>query len=223
MFPTIPDYEPTRPEKTDSEIVVNCVWNTAKCNWPLLMVLKKILARTEKKVIFQFLPSMIPMRMNSFLPFKRDIESEVGPENVRVLPSQRQTYMQALETGDFSIDSYPFGGFTGVVDALHLGKPMITWQGDRCYNISASRLMRKTGFGELVATNEEEYIEKICKLIEDDDYRKDLSARIQELDLEQALFDPKEIDYFVKAIDYLIENHESLQRQDSREPILISP
>jgi len=223
VFPTIPSYQPTHPEKSDSEIVVNCVWNTAKCNWPLLMTLTKILDRTDRKVIFQFLPSMVPMRMNSYLAFKRDIESEVGPENVRVVPTHRDTYMQALEKGDFSIDSYPFGGFTSIVDALHVGKPMVTWQGNRAYNISASRLMRKAGLDELVATSEDEYVEKICRLIQDDEYRRQLAERIEKLDLQEALFDPKETEYFVKAIDYLMENHESLQAQETRAPIVISP
>ncbi len=223
VFPTIPSYQPTRPHRPTSQIVINCVWNTGKCNWPMLMILKKILREAGKKVLFQFLPTVPSLPLNGFVPYKMDVESEMGIENVCVLATKLDGYMSALETGHFSIDSYPFGSFTGVVDALHVGIPMVTWEGNRAYNRSAARLNRKAGLEELIAHNEDEYVEKTCRLIEDDEYRNALYARIRALDLKQALFDPKEVDYFVKAIDYLIENHEELQRDNSREPILISP
>ena len=221
VFPTIPSYQPTRPPRPTSQIVINCVWSSGKCNWPMMMILKKILKQTKRKVLFQFLPYPHSLRMNGFIPYKNDIVSEMGAEYVRVLTTTFDEYMQALETAHFSIDSYPFGSFTGVVDALHVGIPMVTWEGERAYNRSASRLNRKAGLEELIAHSEDEYVEKICRLIEDDEYRNGLYARIGALDLKEALFDPKEVDYFVKAIDCLIENHEALQRDTSREPIMI--
>ncbi|MHC4294444.1 MAG: tetratricopeptide repeat protein [Planctomycetota bacterium] len=223
VFPTIPEYQTAGPARSDLEIVVNCAWTGAKCHWSMLMVLKKILKQIRKKTVFQFLPTIEAMWMNGFIQYKRDMESTVGSQNLRVLATQGDSYMQALETGHFSIDSYPFGAFTCVVDALHVGIPMVTWEGGRAYNMSASRLMRKAGLDELVATNEDEYIARVCRLIEDDAYRNELYERIRGLDLKTALFDPKEIDYFVKAIDYLIENHETLKNDPSREPIVISP
>jgi hypothetical protein len=223
VFPAIPEYQAAGPTRSDSEIVINCVWTGAKCHFSMLTILKKILKQVRKKTVFQFLPAMEAMQMNGYIPYKRDIESAVGARNVRVQATESDTYRQALETGHFSIDSYPFGAFTGVVEALHVGLPTVTWEGGRAYNMSASRLMRKVGLDELVATNEEEYIAKVCRLIEDDAYRNELYGRIRGLDLKTALFDPKEIDYFVKGIDYLIENHETLKNDTSREPIIISP
>ena len=159
--------------------------------------------------------------MNNYLIFKREIESEMGPGNAVVRFAFGDTYMQGLEQGDFSIDAYPFGGFTGIVDALHVGKPIITWEGDRCYNMSASRLLKKAGLDELVATSEEEYIAKACRLADDEAYRADLVSRIRDLDLYEMMFDPREADYFKQAIDYVITNHETLRQDTSREPIII--
>ncbi|GAH06199.1 unnamed protein product, partial [marine sediment metagenome] len=42
VFPTIPSYQPTRPTRPTSQIVINCVWNTGKCNWLMFVTLKKI-------------------------------------------------------------------------------------------------------------------------------------------------------------------------------------
>ncbi len=223
VYPAIPEYCPQRQVRGDSEIIVNCVWNGAKCNFRMILILKRILRKIRKKFVFQFLQAMLPLQINAFIAYKRDIQEQLGPQNVRVLATRDDSYREALEMGHFSIDSYPFGSFTGVVDALHVGIPTVTWEGDRAYNRSASRLNRKAGLEELIAHNEDEYVEIICRVIEDDEYRNELYDRIRDLDLKEALFDPKEVDYFVKAIDYLIENHEELQRDTSREPILISP
>jgi predicted O-linked N-acetylglucosamine transferase (SPINDLY family) len=132
-----------------------------------------------------------------------------------------EDFMLAMEDGDFSLDSHPFGGYNMVIDSVFLGKPMVTFEGTRIYNRCSSALMRKIGMEELIAHNEEEYVAKALRLVEDDDYRQSLSQRLCETDLRKTVFDTDEPQYFRKAVDYLIANHAALQRDGSRTPIFI--
>jgi len=220
---SIPSYRPTRPEKTWDEVVITCAWNSAKCNYPMLCTLGEILRRAARPVIFQFLPEVAALEMGNFILFGKDVEAILGADHARLLATSGESYMQAQELGDFAIDSYPFGSFTSVADALKVGKPVVAWEGDMCYNLAAGRILRKVGLEELIAASRQEYIDIVCRLIEDEAYRGSLSRRIRRLDLDARINDRQEPRYFRQAIDFLIENHQALQQQATRQPILIGP
>ncbi|WP_298977570.1 hypothetical protein [uncultured Thermosynechococcus sp.] len=46
---------------------------------------------------------------------------------------------------------------------------------------------------------------------EDDDYRQQLSQKLQQMDLDRLLFHSSEKKFFRQAIDYLIANHDVLR------------
>ena len=220
---SIPSYQPARPAKTWKEVVITCAWNSAKCNYPMLCTLREILQRATRHVIFQFLPEVGALEMGNFILFRKDVEEILGADHARLLATSGDSYMRAQEIGDFAIDSYPFGSFTSVADTLKVGKPIVAWEGDMCYNLAAARILRKVGLEELVATSQREYIEVVCRLIEDEAYRNGLSERIWDLDLDGRINDRREPAHFRQAIDFLIENHQALQQGAARKPILIGP
>ena len=82
-------------------------------------------------------------------------------------------------------------------------------------------MLREVGLSELIATNEQEYINLVLKLIHDDKYRVKLERQLKKADLEQTIFNSSSKIYFKKAIDFLIENHSQLKAENSKQPILI--
>ena len=130
-------------------------------------------------------------------------------------------YMAAMETVHICIDSYHFGGCNTVADGLFLGKPTVTWEGDKWYNRIGSQMLRLAGLKEMAASSEEEYLEIALRLINDDDYRAEMEEKVRTADLENTVFGTQDAKYFQKAIDYLIANHERLQQDPDRTPIRI--
>jgi predicted O-linked N-acetylglucosamine transferase (SPINDLY family) len=120
-----------------------------------------------------------------------------------------QEYLSQLEHGQFTLDSYPFGGYNTIVDSLFVGCPVVTWEGKYFYNRASSAVMRKVGITDLIATNRQQYIDKALSLIDNppiygvEEYRRRVSA----LDLRSILVDNDEPKYFVKAIDSILEGH----------------
>jgi hypothetical protein len=202
--PVFPNY--TRVYPVQDTFYINCCWTSAKINHPMMTVLQEIQRRASKKVVFQFFPSWTIGRYQNAIPFTRGLSELFGEGAVAFGNMAYQLYLTQLERGQFTLDSYPFGGYNTVVDSLFVGCPVVTWEGNYFYNRASSAVMRKIGITELIAHDRREYIDKALSLIDNppiygvEEYRKRVSA----LDLRTILVDNDEPKYFVEAIKNII-------------------
>lgn len=209
------------PRLPDAPITVNCTWSGQKINSDHLRRLKTIADRVKTPVRFHFFPGGAVLG-NGYIPLRRAIENILGAERTVVMPSfDFQPYMQALERAHFAIDAHPFGGYNTAVDLLTLRLPIVTFAGDRFYNLSTAYLLRTLGLDDLIAETEGEFVDLSCRMIDDSDFRERMRRRIKLADLTTTVLSHEHVPAFVRAIDHLLEHHESLQTQKSREPILI--
>jgi predicted O-linked N-acetylglucosamine transferase (SPINDLY family) len=104
---------------------------------------------------------------------------------------------------------------------LYLRKPTVTFEGNKWYNRIGSQMLRVVGLEELIAKSAEEYIRLTLKLIDDEQYRLSIQEKLKQADLNSTIFSSDSKNYFKKAIDFLIENHERLKHETSRKPIRI--
>lgn len=225
QHPVYPRYEIQNIQKTREDIIINCPWGVKKISYPLLTYLREIVKTSNKKLLFRFLVSGGGIyRYNNFVPYKREIESILGSENVEIFPEKPYPeYMKFMEEGDITLDSWPYGGYNSMVDSIYLRKPFVSFEGDRFFSRASSQLLRQMGLQELIATNKDEYIAKALRLIHDDEYRKGLYTKLVRIDLHGELFFSGLDKNFKIAIDYLIANHETLKNENTKAPIIIRP
>lgn len=220
LLPTHLEYVPRHPELPASPIVINCPWAAQKVNYPQIARLQGIIESAGRPVRFRFFPGHAVQ--TGMISFCRSLAQALGPEHVEVHRNVSYTeYAGLLEAAHFAIDSIPFGGYNTVVDTLFLGIPMVAYCGDRFYNRDAAFLLRRVGMDELVAGTVDEYVDKIRRLIQDDDYREELRSRLRRTDIMRLIFGHEEAAYFRKAIDHLIANREDLVATDRRSPIVV--
>ena len=222
VYPVYPAYEkgkiPSEVNK-DKPLIINCPWTFQKVNYKLLLNLQAIIKSVNKKIIFRFFPGE---KSCSVIIFKNELSELLGEEHIEVIPfTPPDEYMRLMEEGDITIDSYPFGGYNTGINSIYLNKPLVTFEGSKACNRLQSAFLRKIGLDELIATNEDEYIDKVVKLVNDDSYRLNLCDRISNTDWQSKIFNTHEPEYFKKAIDYLIENHDRLKSENSKSPIII--
>ena len=67
----------------------------------------------------------------------------------------------------------------------------------------------------------DELIELTLRMLNDADFLREKQDHLRDIDLRKVLFDTDEPAYFEQAIEYLIDNHEQLQADESRSPIFI--
>jgi len=73
----------------------------------------------------------------------------------------------ALAHGDIYLDTYPYSAPTPLLAALAVGLPAVTWEGRTHRSRSGSRILRALGQSQLVAADEDAYVQSVQKLIRD--------------------------------------------------------
>ncbi len=211
-YPIDPKY--TRKGRVDSkEIWVNCCWTTHKINYPMLCVLRTIQQLAPRPVKFHFYPSWTLGKYNNLIYFVKTLNQFFGYGNWRYDTNLKyHDYLASMEQAAFTIDSYPFGGYNTIIDSLFVGCPVVAIEGTQFANRASSALLRRVGLDDLIVSNLEECAAKALELASNPDYLESARSKLADVDnLQQLLLHAEEPGYFVKAIDYLIANHEQLQ------------
>jgi hypothetical protein len=214
-------YTPQNIFNKSDKFIIACPWAFMKINYNHLQNLLRIKSLVSKKIIFRFFPAFFSNI--SLIDFKKNIEVLFGHDNVEVIESvPYEKYMELFEEADLAFDSYHFGGYNTIINALYLKKPVITLEGEKAYNRFAAVILKQMGLPELVANNESQFVEKAVELIINDTYRETVINRIKSIDPEKILFSTESADFFKKAISFLIENNEKLKAEGSYQPIIIN-
>ncbi len=207
----------------NNKFIINCPWYAQKVNYPLLVLLKKLIQEAKSPILFRFFSGGALVRKNDFLPFAKEVEQVLGSEHVQVYPYMSYgEYMAYMEEGDICLGSYHFGGCNVIIDGLYLHKPTIVFEGKRWYTRAGARLMKNLGLGDLVAKTPTEYTQLTLKLINNPNFYAEIQERVSQVDLLKIAFQSDNGQYFKKAIDFLIQNHDHLQKDHTKKPIRIS-
>lgn len=207
----------TRP---DDRYVVSCPWTVPKTNADMVALLRRIADRADRPVHFHFMPGR---GIGNFGYFTYADILEKGLPGSRVTvhpPLATDAYLAQIRASHLTLDSYPFGGFNTVVDALNQGVAIVAYEGARAFAKFGAHFLRKADLGELVATDDESYVATAGRILNDAGYRNDLEARIAVSAARQELYTDSSTD-FPRLVDYLIANHEKLRADKSRAPIAV--
>jgi hypothetical protein len=99
-------------------------------------------------------------------------------------------YMAELANCDIVLAPFPFGNTNGWIDAARLALPGVCMDGPEPHTHIDQALLARLGLPRsLVADSVEDYVGKALKLIEEDDFRQQLSAHLREVDVSQVLFE----------------------------------
>ncbi len=89
------------------------------------------------------------------------------------------------------------------------------------YNRYTAAVLERIGLGELVADSRDQWTELCLRLIDDDAYLADVTARVRAADLDAAVFRLADADNLRRCFDTLIAHHDSFRKEGSRKPIEI--
>ncbi len=92
----------------------------------------------------------------------------------------RNDVKQLLALGDLYLDTFPFSGVNSLVDPLELGLPVVAWDGQTFRSRMAGGLLRQLGLIDLIATDEDSYLQLVWSLATDAEQRAAVSERIQQ-------------------------------------------
>ena len=91
----------------------------------------------------------------------------------------------------FIFDTFSYNAHTTAVEALNMGVPLITKQGNNIPSRNASGILISHGLNELITYSEQEYEEKIQYYIEDEERLMNLKKLVKENKKKYSLFDSR--------------------------------
>jgi hypothetical protein len=215
--PVFPKYE--RNNKPKNGLILNCAWTSSKINYAMLCTIKRIIDRAGASV--RLLPSWTIGRYNSIIPCVQDLNKIFGDEFKLTPELPYNEYLAKLEEGSLTLDSYPFGGYNTIVDSMFVGVPPIALEGTRFYNKASSALLRRVGLDSLITHNIDEYVNTAVEYLTNPQMMEEVREKLNLETLKDKLFYSGEEKYFVKAIDFLMENHEAIQKCGNPGPFFI--
>ena len=182
------------PRKTDVvRIAISAM--QVKVTWPFVQALQQVMERANKTVELWFFSATSGIGMHS-------MANELSKYLANVTVQEQQLYeeyMQTMAECDLCLFSFPFGGANSAYDALTLGLPMVSIEGDEPHSKSDASIIRRAGLPEsLIAQSVDEYVEIILRLL-DDDERARIANLTAAVDMETRFHTPDASNAFVDA------------------------
>ncbi|CAA0837831.1 Probable UDP-N-acetylglucosamine--peptide N-acetylglucosaminyltransferase SPINDLY [Striga hermonthica] len=164
--------------------------NLAKITPKVLQVWAKILcAVPNSRLIVKCKPFCCDSVRQQFLTTLE----KLGLDSLRVdllpLIILNHDHMQAYSLMDISLDTFPYAGTTTTCESLYMGVPCVTMGGSvHAHNVGVS-LLKTVGLSNLVAKNEDEYVQMAVQLASDLNALSSLRMRLRDLMLKSPLCD----------------------------------
>ncbi|KAG6390176.1 hypothetical protein SASPL_151658 [Salvia splendens] len=162
--------------------------NLAKITPKVLQVWARILcAVPNSRLIVKCKPFCCESVRQQFL----SALEKLGLESLRVdllpLILLNHDHMQSYSLMDISLDTFPYAGTTTTCESLYMGVPCVAMRGlVHAHNVGVS-LLQTVGLKNLVAENEDEYVERAVQLASDITALSNLRMRLRDLMVKSPL------------------------------------
>ena len=190
-----------------------------KHNAELMSAWAEIVDRSEVPVELHLFPSLKNANAKTFID---SIRHYTDAKSVIVhAKCSRDELMEHLADGDIYLESFPFGGYNTLVEALSTGMPAVTLLGKTAPTRFGPAIIRQMDLPEwLIAKNREAYIEAALRLIADTWERLRIRERLSREAVLEALCQGNEPQDFAAAIEWMIERG-PLREGSDRRPVVI--
>ncbi|HEY1059364.1 MAG TPA: tetratricopeptide repeat protein [Limnobacter sp.] len=169
--------------------VFACFNNTYKFNPAVFDVWMRILQQAPKAVLWlSSMPTENQQRLRSEA-VKRGVDADRLLFAMRM--ERREDHLARLKLADLFLDTWPYGAHTTASDALLVGLPVLTYQGEAFASRVASSLLSALGLPELVCTSTVAYEQLACELAQDADRLSTIRGKLKRAVEETDVFDPK--------------------------------
>jgi len=113
-------------------------------------------------------------------------------ERLVLLPSigHYRSVLGLLEIADVQLDTYPYGGWTTNMEALYVGLPVVTQEGELSRSRWGGGMLRALGVEEGIAADEKEYVAWAVRFAQDAELRRRVAQTIKSR-VQDVLFNGK--------------------------------
>jgi predicted O-linked N-acetylglucosamine transferase (SPINDLY family) len=187
----------------DAEVLYLCPQTLFKVHPDFDPLIEGILARDPRGVVTFIEGSFSAWGETLRERFRRTLPRL--SHRIRFVPRMsREHYLELLAAADVILDTVHFNGMNTSLEALALGKPVVTWPAALQRGRHTQAMYRKMGLGELIADGPERYAEIAVRAGTDEDYAHAVRKRI--LERHDVLFEQRKVvrefeRFFLEALE----------------------
>jgi len=176
-------YDPKLPAARNGWITFGSFSNLPKINENVVATWAKVLlAVPESRLLLKYMDLYtLPGVRSRYLSLFR--QYGIGEERL-IIPVQgaenRADHFARYFQVDIALDPFPFTGSTTTFEALWMGVPVVTLEGDRMAARWSTAMLRKVGLSQHIARNEAEYVEIARQLASNPGELAGLRAELRE-------------------------------------------
>jgi predicted O-linked N-acetylglucosamine transferase (SPINDLY family) len=152
------------PAAKNGTITFGCLNNFAKVSQPALRLWSRILVSLpgSKLILYAMPGTHRQLMLDQFL------ELGVSGNRIEFVPRQAyEDFVRNYHGIDIALDPFPYGGGISTCDALWMGVPVITLNGNTAVGRAGTSILSNVGLTELIASTTDEY-ERIATRLADD-------------------------------------------------------
>lgn len=179
-FRPVPHDLPAAAPRNGDGVVFGSFNTLNKISAPLLRVWAEILHRTPGA---RLLIKASDMSLAGEARLRGALSGQWGVAADRLeiyapVPGYR-AHLEMFNRIDIHLDSFPYGGVTTTVEALWMGRPVVTLAGARILDRYSASFLTVSGLSDLVAGDAAEYVRIACALAADKERRAGLLRRLR--------------------------------------------
>jgi protein O-GlcNAc transferase len=168
---------PSLPPRASGPICFGSLNNPCKHNTPLLEIWARVLDAVPDSTLLLQATSQFQRDRSMQLFGSHGIDSK----RIQFAPRcSRDEYRTLYQRIDICLDPLPYNGITTSCDALWLGVPVITLAGKHAAGRAGTSLLNNIGLGELVATDQDDFVRIAESLAGDSSHLADLRRTLPE-------------------------------------------
>jgi predicted O-linked N-acetylglucosamine transferase (SPINDLY family) len=190
---------------TDGVLRITSLASFDKLNSKMLGAWGEILRSVPGRVEFHLFPSA-PVNLRSKIGLI--LEQTLPADVLRIhYDADRQTCIDTLAQSDLYLDSYPFGGYNTVIEALSVGCPIVTYKGRWAYQRIAASMVEKLGLANaLVVSSWEDYVTTAKRLCSDPGERRAYHQALTYERIVQSFCNTDASSHFAAAFEWISKN-----------------
>lgn len=185
---------PVAPVRDDSRISFGCFNNLSKLNDRVLTTWARLLAQVPEARLVLKATALGDERVRRRV---HEIWSRhgVAAERIQLLPvvESPADHLACYAEMDVALDPFPYAGTTTTCEALWMGVPVVTLAGGSHVGRVGCSLLRRVGLDDLVAADQDAYIDTAIRLARDRQRLAELRSTLRSRVQASPLGDPKRL------------------------------
>lgn len=208
--PITPSFDLINIDKKDNHICLSCTFKKLTPQFMKMLNDVSIIwnKNNNNKLVYHFFTGPCGYLIDSTTLLDGCVKNENYEYVMEYSTKSFDNYMSVKGMCYLAFDSYPYAGFTTILENLRLKLPTIVYEGNEVVNRFPSYFYKNMNLEELIVKSYDEYIDLAIKLLTDKDFYNKIKNKIDNINVDDYLKDIYDEESLINSFLHLVDDFE---------------